>query len=695
MPWPRLALLAAVALLMAAVVMGASRGPATAVAPALASSGELVPSDRHRRVVRLVAEVMERQHYRQATLDDNLSSLIFERYLEALDGGRSYLLASDIAEFEKYRYGMDEAIKIADLRPAFAIFKRLQERNRERISYAIKLLEHEPDFTVAETFWFDRSDLPWPADAAELDDLWRKRVKNDALSMRLAGKEWAETRDVLRQRYERVLKRIDQIGPDDVFEIFMNAYSHVFDPHSSYLGPRNSEEYNIAMSLSYEGIGASLQLNDDYVTIVNVLPGGAAALSGKVKASDRITAVGQGRDGKLVDVVGWRLDDVVQLIRGPVDTVVRLQVLAGGAVPGSPESIIELTRNKVTLEAQAAQKELRKTQRGGRDVTVGMLHVPSFYQDHQARAAGDSDYRSTTRDASRLIQQLKSEGMDALVVDLRDNGGGHLSEATSLVGLFIEKGPVVQLRETGGRIEVLDDPEPGVVWDGPLVVLVNRASASASEIFAGAIQDYGRGLVVGQQTYGKGSVQNLYPLDRYALGPKSGFGQLTVTIGKYYRVTGDSTQHRGVSPDIELPSLLSTSDIGESTRDSALPWDRIRPADFERRPGVERELPLLGQAHDQRIRTDADFLTLQADLRSLQRLRAQKSVSLNLEERRSEREALDQERLQRENARRKAVGLAPLETLEALESLADEQRPDTLLVEAAEIAADIFASPPG
>jgi carboxyl-terminal processing protease len=689
--WPRLALFAAAAVVVAVIVMGAGRGPATAVAPVMAASGDLVPSDRHRRVVRLVAEVMQRQHYRQAALDDNLSSLIFERYLEALDGSRSYLLASDVAEFEKYRLGLDDAMKAADLGPAFEIFRRLQARNRERIQYAIELLGHEPDFTLAETFLFDRDGLPWPANPEELDDLWRKRVKNDALSLRLAGKDWPETQDVLRKRYERVLKRIDQVGPDDVLEIFLNAYSHVFDPHSNYLGPRNTEEYNIAMSLSYEGIGASLQLTDDYVTIVNVLPGGPAAVSGKVKASDRITSVGQGLDGKLVDVVGWRLDDVVQLIRGPIDTIVRLQILPGGASPGSPESVIELTRNKVTLDAQAAQKDLRKTQRNGHEVAIGIINVPSFYQDHQARAAGDSEYRSTTRDVGRLLGELKTSGMGALVLDLRDNGGGHLSEATSLVGLFIDKGPVVQLRETGGRIEVLDDPEPGVVWSGPLVVLVNRASASASEIFAGAIQDYGRGLVVGQQTYGKGSVQNLYPLDRFALGPKSGFGQLTVTIGKYYRVTGDSTQHRGVSPDIELPSLLSMTDIGESTRDSALPWDRIRPADFERHPGVERELPVIGQAHDQRVLADIDFLTLQGNLSSLQRLRAQKSVSLNLEERRHEREALEHERLERENARRKTLGLDPVKSLEELD---DEDRPDAVLVEAAEIAADVFADLP-
>jgi carboxyl-terminal processing protease len=672
---------------MAALFMGNGPGPATPVAPALASTGAIEPTERHRRVVRLVAEVMERQHYRQAPLDDKLSSQIFERYLESLDGNRSYLLASDVAEFEQYRYELDDAIKTSDLSPPFQMFARLQQRNRERIAYAISLLETEPDFKLDEDFRFDRSKDAWPASSAELDELWRQRVKNDSLSLTLAGKEWPEVQEVLRKRYERVLKRIEQISSDDVFEMFMNAYSHVFDPHSNYLSPRNSEEYNIAMSLSYEGIGASLQLVDDYVTIVNILPGGPAALADTVKANDRITAVGQGQDGQMMDVVGWRLDDVVQLIRGPVDTVVRLQILPGGATPGSPETTVEFIRNKVTLEAQAAKKELRETQRGGKDISIGVIDVPSFYQDYQARSAGEADYRSTTRDVRRLIEELKTEGMETLVMDLRNNGGGHLSEATSLVGLFIEKGPVVQLRETGGRIEVLDDPEPGLAWEGPMVVLVNRASASASEIFAGAIQDYGRGLVVGQQTYGKGSVQNLYPLDRYALGPKSGFGQLTVTIGKYYRVTGDSTQHRGVTPDIELPSLISIADVGESTRDSALPWDRIRPADFKREAGVEGELPLLGKLHDGRVDHDADFIALKGDLESLDRIRALTSVSLNLEKRKAERADMEQERLARENSRRKSLGLEPLESAEDI-SAADQ--PDAVLAEAAEIAADAY-----
>ena len=663
---------------------------APAISPAVASSGELVPSERHRRVMRLVSEVVERQHYRQTPLDDAMSSQIFERYLEALDGNKSYLLASDIAEFEPLRYQLDDAIEKADAGPAFQIFTRFQQRNREVLHYALELLDIEPDFTLDESFRFDRTDAGWPSSTDELHELWRKRVKNDALSLVLAGKTWPEARDVLRKRYERVGKRIEQITADDVFETFMNAYSHVYDPHSNYLSPRNSEEYNIAMSLSYEGIGASLQLVDDYVTIMNVLPGGSAAASTEIKVGDRITAVGQGETGAFTDVVGWRLDDVVQLIRGPENTFVRLQILPASASPGSQEAHLALKRAKITLESQAAKKEVHTLHRGDRELKVGVISVPSFYQDFQARMKGDADYRSTTRDVHRLIDELKAEKIDSLVIDLRDNGGGHLSEATSLVGLFVERGPVVQLRETNGRIEVLDDPEPGVAWEGPLVVLVNRASASASEIFAGAIQDYQRGLVVGQQTYGKGSVQNLYPLDRYALGPKAGFGQLTVTIGKYYRVTGDSTQHRGVEPDITLPSLLNTDDIGESTRESALPWDRINAARYTPEPAELPVVSIISREHEERVAHDPDFVALQGDVDALAHLRNQRDVSLNLDKRRAERDAIDAERLKRENARRAARGLTPLANISALDAA---EAPDAVLDEAVEIAGGCGPAP--
>ena len=399
------------------------------------------------------------QHYRRAPIDDKMSDTIFQRYLEFLDGQRSYFLASDINDFNAYRYQFDDMIRTGDVDPAYLIFARFQQRNRERIAAALQLLNTEPDWTLNETFEFDRKDAPWAADEATIDELWRKRVKNDALSLMLTGKTWTEAADVLRKRYERVLKRVDQITCEDVFENLMNAYARTFDPHSSYFSPRSSEEYRIQMSLNYDGIGASLQLVDDYVTIMNVIEGGPAAVAGTLKPNDRITGVGQGNDGSFTDVIGWRLDDVVQLIRGKAGTAVRLQVLPAGAAPGTTEKMLEFMRNKVNLEAQAAHKEVNSVMRDGRTLKIGVITVPGFYQDVAAQSAGDENYRSTTRDVLRLLNQLKAENIDGLVLDLRNDGGGYLPEATALTGLFIDHGPVVQLRDTSGRLEVLDDPE--------------------------------------------------------------------------------------------------------------------------------------------------------------------------------------------------------------------------------------------
>ncbi len=681
-----------VTLLLALGVGGSVQppSPAAAVAAVAGSGPELLPTDRHRSIARRVFENLDRAHYSQVALDDRLSSEVFDLYLESLDVGRSYFFASDIAEFERLRLRLDDSIKSGALEPAFAIFARFRDRNRERMTYALSLLDTEPDYALDETFEFDREKAPWPASAAEMNELWRKRVKNDGLSLLLTGKTWPEASDILRKRYERVLRRIDQVSTDDVFENFMNAFARAYDPHSSYFSPRNSEEYRIAMSLSYEGIGASLQLVDDYVTVLNILPGGPAASSEQLSVNDRIVAVGQGREGPLTDVIGWRLDDVVQLIRGPLGSVVRLQILPAGAAPGSAERTVEFTRNKVTLEAQAAHKEIRKEQRDGREVKIGVITVPSFYQDYNARAAGDRNYRSTTRDVRQLVNDLKAQGIDGLIVDLRGNGGGSLPEATGLTGLFIKGGPVVQLRETGGAVEVLDDPEPEVAYHGPLVVLVDRFSASASEIFAGAIQDYGRGLVLGQQTYGKGTVQNLIPLDRFALGPRPEFGQLTVTIGKFYRVTGESTQNRGVTPDILMPSLISTEEVGESTRESALPWDRIAGVQFDDELSLAPAVTQLARTHDARAASDPDFRNLLGDVAAFDKLRKQTSVSLNLKTRQLERDNLDQERLSRENQRRTAHGLKPLATLEEL----DEAEPlDAVLAESSRILADMTLLP--
>jgi carboxyl-terminal processing protease len=607
-----------------------------------------------------------------------------DKFIDGLDGQRSYFLASDIAEFETHRLRFDDMIRTGDIEPAYLIFARYQQRNRERVQHALALLDREPDFSLNESFEFDRESAPWAKDSAELDELWRKRVKNDAISLLLTNKSWTEARDVLRTRYERVLKRADQVKPEEVFELFLNAYARTFDPHSSYFSPRNSEEYKIQMSLNYEGIGASLQLVDEYVTIMNLIEGGPAAAAGTLKINDRITAVGQGRDGSMTDVVGWRIDDVVQLIRGKGGTPVRLQILPAGAAPGSPEKTVEFMRGKVTLEAQAAKKELKTFRRGEREHKVGVINVPGFYSDYDAQRAGDKDYRSTTRDVRKLIDELKKEGVDSIVMDLRGNGGGFLPEAQSLTGLFIDRGPVVQVQFSGGDKEVLDDDQSGVAYEGPLVVLIDRFSASASEIFAGAIQDYGRGVVVGQRSFGKGTVQNLVPLSRWSARPVN--GQLTVTIGKFYRVTGESTQHRGVEPDVTLASPISLADIGESSLDDALPWDRIQAAGFGQPGQLTPSIAKLVTEENARQRRDPDYRWWLADIAAVEKLRSQKSLSLNIETRKADRAALETERLTRENERRAARQQPALKAISELDSA---ELPDVILDQAVQVAGDM------
>jgi carboxyl-terminal processing protease len=677
------ALIAYVALTIGLLTLGSS-SRLTADTSAL-PPGAMTPSARERMIARQVGALLEDNHYSQQRIDDAMSPRVMDKFLDGLDGQRSYFLASDITEFQAYRLRFDDMIRTGDLEPAYAMFARYQQRNRERIRHALSLLDQEPDFTRDETFEFDREKSPWPATPAELDELWRKRVKNDAISLLLTGKTWDEAREVLRTRYDRVLKRADQVKPEEVFEVFLNSYANTFDPHSSYFSPRNSEEYKIQMSLNYEGIGASLQLVDDYVTIMNLIEGGPAAASGALSVNDRITAVGQGKQGPMTDVVGWRIDDVVQLIRGKGGTLVRLQILPVGAAPGSPERVVEFTRGKVTLEAQAARKELKTINRGNTEYRIGIINVPGFYSDYDGQRAGDKNYRSTTRDVRRLIEELKAENIDGLVIDLRGNGGGFLPEAQSLTGLFVDQGPVVQVQFANGEREVLDDPDAGIAYDGPLVVVIDRFSASASEIFAGAIQDYRRGVVVGQRSFGKGTVQNLVPLSRWSARPVN--GQLTVTIGKFYRVTGESTQHRGVEPDVELASPIRLKDVGESALDDALPWDRIDRAEFR---ALDTRLPSIAKLaleENARQKRDPDYRWLVEDIAALNRLRDQSSISLNIEKRRAERTMLETNRLSRENARRVARAESPLSSIEALDV---SKQPDVVLDQSAEVMVDML-----
>ena len=655
----------------------------------VAEPGELAPSPKQGLIEQLVATYAARLHYANRELDDKLSADVFEQYLDTLDPSRIYFTQADIDAFGKYRTGIDNALKEGNVELAYDMYRVLRERVLERIDYAHKLLQTKPDFTVNESFAFDRTDAEWAKTATELDEYWRKRVKNEALGLLLADKTWEEARETLTKRYDNFRHRVMQVNSDDVFELFINSYAQTLDPHTAYFSPRDSEEFEIRMSLSYEGIGASLQVEDEYVSIVRLLPGGSAYKAETLKPKDRITGVAQG-DDEMVDVVGWRLDDVVDLIRGPKDSVVRLQVLPAGAAPGSEEKIVELVRSEIKLEEQAAQSQVIEVDRGGQPMKVGVIEVPAFYLDYRARMMGEEDYRSTTRDVRKLIEELKAEKVSGIVMDLRDNGGGSLQEATDLTGLFIDKGPVVQIRSTGGALEVAEDTDAGVAWEGPMVVLVNRFSASASEIFAGAIQDYGRGLVVGTTTYGKGTVQNLIDLDRHFNGELN-LGQLKMTTGKYYRVTGSSTQHRGVVPDVRLPSPIDTDQIGESTQQAALPWDEIQSVKAYDEVHVRATdlIPELRNAIDKRQSGDELFQIYSADVERALAQQNQTTVSLNLAERRAEREQREAESLAAINKRRTTLGLEPVDSLEAAAEAEEDH--DMLLHEAARIMSDYLA----
>jgi carboxyl-terminal processing protease len=681
--WLALTVLSAVVL---AATDAALHAPASAAS--ILPAGSLAPTDDQRAIARKIGRILEETHYSRAPIDDAFSGQVFQRYLEFLDPEHSYFLASDIKEFSVYKDQFDDMIHTGDVDPGYLIFDRFKQRNRERMQYAISLLKTQPDWNTTVSFDLDRDHAAWPATQAEMDQLWKKRVTNDALSLLLAGKTWPQAADLLRKRYKTVIQRVDQVKSEDVFEDLMNAYARTYDPHTSYFSPLNSEEYRIQMSLNYEGIGASLQLIDNYVTVMNVIQGGPAAVAGTLKANDRITGVGQA-EGPVTDVVGWRLDDVVQLIRGKAGTAVRLQVLPAGAEPGAKEKVLEFVRNKVTLKNQEAQSKLKTVTDHGRTYKIGVITVPSFYEDIAAENSGDPNYRSTTRDVLRLLEKLEAQHIDGLVLDLRENGGGYLPEATALTGLFIPHGPVVQLRDRSGHIEVLDDPEQVPAYSGPLAVLVNRFSASASEIFAGAIQDYHRGVIIGQNTFGKGTVQNLVPLDRWSDQPVD--GQLTVTIGKFYRVTGESTQHRGVVPDVVLPSPIDPKEVGEADQPDSLPWDRITGVPFKTSTGMSAVPSIAQLAADETARAshDPNYQWLAADINTVEAMRSRHTVSLNLTERREERTRDDRTLLALDNKRRAAFGLPPLTSAEQIDKGKDKI-PDVILDQAADIMADVI-----
>ncbi len=602
----------------------------------------------------LAARLLTRFQYEALPLDDAMSQKIFDGYFDALDGEKLFFTQADIDHFAYAKDKLDDAIWNGDMTIPFAIFNLYEQRAGERTQYALQLLKKGFNLDTDETYTFDRDKAAWAPDTAALNDLWRKRVENDWIRLKLAGKDDADIRKTLEHRYENFLDRVHQLDSEDVFQTFMNAYAMAIDPHSNYFGPRASTNFDIAMKLSLEGIGAVLQQHEEYTVIREIVPGGPAAKSGKLEVGDRIVGVGQGPCGPITDVVGWRIDDVVDKIRGHKGTVVRIEYLPAEGGPDAKPQLVTLVRKKVSIEEQAAKKKILDIKDGGRVIRVGVIELPSFYEDFDARRRGDPNYKSATRDVAKLLADMKKEKVDAVLVDLRDNGGGSLSEATSLTGLFIGKGPVVQVRDSRGQVEEQTSDE-SMAWAGPMAVLVNRGSASASEIFTAAIQDYGRGLIIGEQTFGKGTVQNLTSLDRLAMRDKPAFGELKMTIAEFFRVDGDSTQLRGVTPDIAFPHSVGFKDYGESSYPNALKWTHIAPAEY--RPVADQQ-PLVAKltaAHDARVARDPSWQLMLDELAAARKLHDQKSVSLNYQVRLAERKQQDAQDAAFK-ARREALG---------------------------------------
>ena len=679
---------AATRLVFPAVLLGALSLP---------SWGLIEYSDGQRQTMVELIDQLEERHYAKLEYDDTLSSQHLDSYIDSLDRGKMYFTAADVAEFEQYRTVMDDQLPEGKLDAGFAIFNRYHQRLQARLESVLATLPETVsamDFSINENYLLDVEDRDWATSDAELDDRWRKQLKNQVLSLKLSDKAQDEIAPTLEKRFKNQLKRVEQYNNQDVFQIYANALTELYDPHTNYLSPRRSENFNINMSLSLEGIGAVLQMEDEYTKVARLVAKGPADKQGELHPSDRIVGVGQGEAGELEDVIGWRLDEVVELIRGPKDSTVRLEVIPAKAKSTDQRRVITIVRNKVKLEEQSAQTKILEIPSGDKVLKVGVIDIPAFYIDFDAMRRGDKEYKSTTRDVKKLLQELQETGVDGIVVDLRNNGGGSLQEANELTGLFIEYGPTVQIRHSSRRVWRDGKRLKSPYYEGPLVVLVNRLSASASEIFAGAIQDYQRGIIVGDRSFGKGTVQTLIPLTE---------GQLKITESKFYRISGESTQHRGVVPDVAFPTLYDTEEIGESALDHALNWDQINPVRHHRYNDLTTVLPRITTLFQERSVNNPDFIYLEDQIGLAQQTREITTLPLNEQARVALRESQEEKALVIENKHRAATGeelLASLDDEEADEEDADaavedeeedeeaDPKDDVLLMEAGNVLVD-------
>jgi len=620
----------------------------------------------HQSTVNEIVKSLSKTHYNKIAINDELSSKLLDSYISSLDPTRSYFYQSDIKEFEALRYKLDDELKANRVASGYFIYNRFQQRALERVDYAINRLSSTQPFvyTLNEKFETNREDSPWVTSQEDMDDLWRKRLKSTLLNLTLEDTSNEEAKEKLSKRYKNQLSRLEQTNSEDVFQVYMNNLTRLYDPHTAYFSPRNSENFKINMSLSLQGIGAVLQTEDEFTKIVRLVPSGPADKTGKLKANDRIVGVGQGQNSEIEDIVGWRLDDVVQKIRGAKGTQVRLQIVGNDGKAKERKTVL-ITRDKVKLEDQAAQKQIVNTTVDGQNYKVGVIEVPTFYIDFAAAQRGDKDYKSTTRDVKKLIEELKDENIDGLVMDLRNNGGGALQEANQLAGLFLRLGATVQIKYANGSVAPLYDRDPEITYTGPLAVIVNRQSASASEIFAGAIQDHHRGVIIGNQTFGKGTVQTLSPLKH---------GQLKLTNAKFYRISGESTQNKGVMPDVPFPDLIDKDEYGESALDHALPWDTVRPVKGFSELDLDKLFAELRNRYQQRTEKLADFNFMKEKIEHNEKIRNNTIVSLNKIEYKKALESEKKWLIDAENKRRKSTNQPFISTIEELEESLEKDK---------------------
>lgn len=624
------------------------------------SEDDLKPTETQKKVEELVTQILTNYHYRRVPLNDSLSSKILDNYIKELDGNKMNFTKQDIQDFEQFRYSLDDQLQKGDLTAAYQIYNIYRKRAKERFTFVNQLLAKPMNFNVEEVYTPDREKAEWASNKQELDEIWRKAIKSTLLDWKISGKADTSAVKDLKERYSRSEKYFDKTKSEDVFQQYMNSFTESIDPHTNYMIPKAAAQFNQEMAQSFEGIGATLRLDGDYVTIIELITGGPAYRSKALKPKDRIVAVAQGENGAFTDIVGWMTDDAVKLIKGPKNTIVRLKILSGDAAVGSVPKEVRLVREKIKLEDGSAKKDILEFTNNGRSYKLGLITLPVFYRDFEGVRKGEGDFKSTSADVKKFLTELKAEKVDGVILDLRNNGGGSLVEAVSLTGLFIPQGPVVQRKHADGEISAEFDRDPSVTYDGPLGVLVNRFSASASEIFAGAIQDYKRGIVVGEQTYGKGTVQTLVDLGRFLKGEPDNVGQLKITMEKFYRITGSSTQHKGVTPDIQLPSGFSAEEYGESSQPSALPWDMIATSKYTPSADVNEQIvSSLNKKYQEHLKSETDLKKLVADFDYWKKAKERKTISLKEDKRRKEIE---------EQKKRNSQDLA--------EELADVEKPE-------------------